>query len=1055
MMHTLSITTKFYLHLSLIFILIQGVSAQNHQVIDSLSQVLETDVSDKKRVDTYNSIAQEYSYTDSLATSKYVNQAIELAEQISYSEGKIDALSTLAWITVVKGHPIDAEIRYKRIMQKADSMGYLSGKAGAYHGMGVCAMAQGRGKEALDYFNRSLKIYEKLGDQQAMANTFNSLGIVYRSRSANKKSRYYFNQSLEIREKLGPKREMARVLINISSTFGIEGNYRKQLDYTLRALSISKELGDSVTLHNAYYALGTFYKTQGELDKALNNYKNSLKISQNVNRGGMALSLSGIGTIFLIQKDYEKANHYFIEFLRLSKAIENKSLIVKAYTNLGDVHEVKGEYLTAISYYEKALGIAEELGSLSIKNASLISIGKIHRKEDKPLLAKKYLEEALRISTEIGDLNNIKEAAYQLSELGQVLGNYQSAYENHVVYKQYADSLFNEDQTKAVARLEAEYEYDQEKDSIEFANVQERLILNQTIDKQRNRQNLTLAGVGILIAIIFILYRFYQSRQQANRLLQLQRDEIEQQRNELASLDHAKSRFFANISHELRTPLTLISAPLEAALPKSAHMPSLQNDLKLMKANTSKLQRLVDDILELSKLEFDKVKEHAQEVAIHSLLRRTADNFRSLAQSLGIRYEISLEGLPKDYLYLDPRMLEKVVNNMLSNSLKYTDEHGLVELQAERQADRLLIKVIDNGAGISEEDLPHIFNRYYQGKEPNTPFQQGTGIGLALAKEYTRLMGGDLIVESSLGKGSTFILQLPYIQASMPKEAEQKPGETITESVAAYEPLLPVLETGQTTKRHILVVEDHAEMQHFLKNLLATRYEVGIAFHGKQALNYLEAYAVDLIISDVMMPVMDGFEMLKHVREHKRYQYIPMIMLTALNDEHYRLKALSIGVDDYLAKPFSQKELLARVENMLARQNVRKMMFKETDHEEAQTSILEVDGNGKKGEKTFIQQVEELILAELENEAFHLDDVASTFNLGESQFRRRVKKITGLTPKKYQREVALQKARRLIEEEVYDNLTAVAFSVGIRNATRFSEYYEQRFGIDPRIYFHQ
>ncbi|MEL7421585.1 MAG: tetratricopeptide repeat protein [Bacteroidota bacterium] len=1055
MMHPLSIPIKFYIHLSLIFILTQGVLAQNQQTVDSLLQVLETDVSDKKKVDTYNLIAREYSYTDSLTTAKYVNQAIELAEQISYPEGKINALSTIAWVIAVKGYPVDAEMRYKRIIQKADSMGYASGKARAYHKMGVCAIIQGRGKESLDYIKQSLEIYEKLGDQREIANTSNTLGATYRGQADYNKSLYYLKKSLKIYEALGPKSELARVLFNLSLVYGKEGNYKRQLDHILRALDISNELGDLVALHNTYYALGTFYKNQGEYDKALENFKSSLKISQNVNRGGMATSISQIGKIFLIQKDYEKANEYFIQFLELTKELANKTLSVSAYANLGDVHEAKGEYSTAMSYYEQALGIAEEIGALSTRNTLLISVGKIHMEEGKPLLAKKYLEEALRISQEIGDLKNIKEAAYQLSEVEQVLGNYQSAYDKHVLYKQYADSLFNEDQTKAIARLEAEYEYDQEKDSIAFANAQERLILNQTIDQQRNRQNLTLAGIGILFVIIFILYRFFQSRQRANKLLQLQRDEIEQQRNELASLDHAKSRFFANISHELRTPLTLISAPLEAALPKSAQMPSLQRDLKLMKANTNKLRSLVDDILELSKLEFDKVKENAQEVAIHSLLHRTADNFRSLAQSLGIRYELSLEGLPKDYLHLDPRMLEKVVNNMLSNSLKYTDEHGLVELKAERQEERLLIKVIDNGAGISEEDLPHIFNRYYQGKKPNTPFQQGTGIGLALAKEYTRLMGGDLTVESSLGKGSTFILQLPYVQASMPKEAEQQAVEAITESVDAYEPLLPILETGQTRKLHILVVEDHAEMQHFLKNLLASHYEVGIAFHGKQALNYLEEHSVDMIISDVMMPVMGGFELLKHVREHKRYQGIPVIMLTALNDEHYRLKALSIGVDDYLPKPFSPEELLARVGNMLARQNARKMMFEETDQEEAQTPIPEVDGNAKKGNKTFIQQLEELILAELENEEFHLDDVASAFNLGESQFRRRVKKITGLTPKKYQREVALQKARRLIEEGVYDNLTAVAFSAGIRNATRFSEYYEQRFGINPRIYFHQ
>ncbi|MEQ9298081.1 MAG: response regulator, partial [Cyclobacteriaceae bacterium] len=357
-----------------------------------------------------------------------------------------------------------------------------------------------------------------------------------------------------------------------------------------------------------------------------------------------------------------------------------------------------------------------------------------------------------------------------------------------------------------------------------------------------------------------------------------------------------------------------------------------------------------------------------------------------------------------------------------------------------------------------EADLPHIFDRYFQSKQPDAPLQGGTGIGLALSQELATLMGGDLTVESELGKGSTFTLTLPLKTAEASDAKRQLTAAPSAGTEDAYE-ALPDPRYTPNKARKILFVEDNADMQTYVSDMLSKYYNVTLASNGKKALDLLAKQEVDLIISDVMMPEMDGYTLVEAIKGQDKFRHIPIVMLTALNFEDRKLQALAIGVDDYLTKPFSPSELMARVENLITRQEARKAWASEAAAQDAEVAevgselTLEDYNIFYKADHDWLKQFESSVKDQLSKGTFDLDELADQSHVSKRQLQRKLKKLTGMTPKQYHQEVALQKARMYLEDDTYGNVTAVGLAVGMSNPSRFSELYLERFGKKPAEYF--
>jgi len=398
------------------------------------------------------------------------------------------------------------------------------------------------------------------------------------------------------------------------------------------------------------------------------------------------------------------------------------------------------------------------------------------------------------------------------------------------------------------------------------------------------------------------------------------RELIQSQADRLKELDQVKSRFFANISHELRTPLTLINAPLEKLISeKKIEDPDVRQTLESIKKNGVSLLSLVEEILDLAKLDAGKLKLVQNPVRICNCLRELCEEFDLGFREKGVSFEHNIQVDMGLAVILDENKCGKIMKNLLSNALKFTPKGGEVAviLKHIEATGMLSLMVTDTGKGIHPNDLPYIFDRYYQSEQPGKKAEGGTGIGLALALELARLQGGDLTATSELGQGSSFELTVPYkeVAPELVKELIKVDNQSLEAALAdTIERYNAKFEIDQPT---LLVTEDHAEMREFIVDALAPYFNIIQAPNGVVALQSLEAQNVDILISDVMMPQMDGFELLTAVRKDERLHDLSVIMLTARADEEDKLFALTLGIDDYITKPFSAAEFLARIKNIL------------------------------------------------------------------------------------------------------------------------------------------
>ena len=566
---------------------------------------------------------------------------------------------------------------------------------------------------------------------------------------------------------------------------------------------------------------------------------------------------------------------------------------------------------------------------------------------------------------------------------------------------------------------------------------------------------LLIIGLGVLfLALGAYRYRIY-SLKKSKRVLQQEinlatvkiledKKVIEGQAEQLRHLDKVKSDFYANVSHELRTPLTLIMGPIQSVISAKKVDDSTRQLLALALRQGRHLLGLINELLDLSKLDAGRMGLSPQTFELHHFLQQQITLFENIAEKKGIQLNMDYDLESPFYLILDQKKLEKILNNLLGNALKFTQQFGQVNLLVRKFEERIYFQVSDNGRGIPATDLAHVFDRYYQVKTKGVS-EGGTGIGLALCKEFVNMMGGRIEVESVLGKGSSFSVEIPY-QAVPKQELDRFIGEEKEkESQKGDYGQVPIATSSiQASKTKILVVEDHPELQSYLHYILDPLGEVTIAENGIQALEKLKNNSFSLILSDIMMPEMDGFQLLEFLKGSDEYRHIPVVMLTAKADTADRLKALRIGVDDYLLKPFYEAELVARVENLLANVN-QKQVPGDAESESSAPQILRY-------EQEWLINLESTIQDKLGDFNLTAEVLASSMAMSRARFFREIKRLTGLTPNQYLMEARFQKARKLLELGEVSSVKAASYEVGFKQVKYFSQQFKKRFGRLPSEY---
>lgn len=571
----------------------------------------------------------------------------------------------------------------------------------------------------------------------------------------------------------------------------------------------------------------------------------------------------------------------------------------------------------------------------------------------------------------------------------------------------------------------------------------------------------------ILIFSMGLAYRQKQqelAKQQADfalresRLLQ-EKKQLEAER--LQELNDFKSRFFTNITHEFRTPLTVMLGMGEQ-LAKVEKDESKRSQIHLLKRNGENLLRLVNEILDLAKLESNIIKINYIQGDILAYTKYIAESLHSLAnaQNLMLRVESDQAKILMDY---DPERYLQIVHNLLSNAIKFTPSGGKVVLNVTtdlvglKDLPSLTIRVTDSGAGIPPDELPHIFERFFQAKNQEHAKAGGAGIGLSLTRELVKAMGGEISVESTVGVGTMFLVKLPITNNGVFSEKEASVDMEGRKTPAIKPPLLPSVPTASDDPNlpQILVIEDNPDVVEYLKTCLQNMnaregrpYQLDFAYNGQAGIEKAIETVPDLIISDVMMPFKDGYEALETLKNDERTSHIPIVLLTAKADAQSRLAGLRRGADAYLAKPFNQEELLVTVANLLELR--RKLQQKYQRNILATEPVAPISRPEAPAdmEDAFLQQVRAVIEANFSDDAFGLPQLCQKINMSRSQLFRKMKALTDVAPSDLIRSHRLNKAKALLESGTL-NVSEVAWEVGFKDPSYFSKLYQEEFGVMP------
>jgi len=527
----------------------------------------------------------------------------------------------------------------------------------------------------------------------------------------------------------------------------------------------------------------------------------------------------------------------------------------------------------------------------------------------------------------------------------------------------------------------------------------------------------------------------------------------------LKELDAFKSNFFTNISHDLRTPLTLILSPLKRLLKNGQFAPEETRQLHLMAQSGEQLKERIEEILALSRLEAGKLDLQETALELHSFLSRIVGNFESHARQTGIELQFDYQAPQPCYLLLDRNKLEKMLNNLLGNAHKFTPAGGKVMLAATTESfsngpkttalQFLTLKVSDTGRGIPLEDQPQVFNRYFQTSQKQAVAEGGTGIGLAIVREFTELMGGQVSLQSAPGEGSIFTVQLPFRLAEFGAnpEAEEEEPEVLADLAAPLKATAPV----SHNRTSVLVVEDNHALREYLDMILKPHYEVKTAANGRIAWEYCQQpdFNCQLILSDIMMPEMDGFALLEKIKSYSPTRLLPFIFLTARAGMEDRISAMRIGVDDYLLKPFDEEELLARVANLLHNYQERTAVAVVSETSAPFEPELEQAADAS---ELWVERLRTYTLENLSNPTFSVQQLTEAAGMGHSTFNEKMKQETGLTPNLFVREIRLIHARTLLETRACGSVQDVCRTVGFQKTAYFSQLFKERFGKNPSEY---
>lgn len=879
---------------------------------------------------------------------------------------------------------------------------------------------------------------------------------------------YHLDKALYYATEMDTPDLMGEVHSKLSGVYGMLNQKEKALFHASETLTLATQNKDWIGVGYASLNLGNIHFYSEEYDLAIRDFQKvdsilSIHKPLDISLGN---ALSNIGLIFLNQQQYGKAEEYFERAYLIfdEMAYENGVQVVKAH--VGKMHTMQNKFEDAVKELSESLEYFKKIGSTfkiaenytllgkafyeinekekafsalaeakllkeSVKDTigvleNLTTTGELRLRNNEPRKSLTIATEALLLAKKVPSLISQKNALLLIAQSHAALKNYEQSYLNYQEYSIVKDSLLKVQNLTEVQELEAKYQTDKKEQEITLLTTQKELLSKQ----KENQRNLLLGGLGVTTLTGIFLFFLYRNRQKTHRKLQ--------------ELDTAKSNFFANISHEFRTPLTLISAPIEKKLEDDTLSAEDRTDLEMVRRNSKRLLNLVDQLLDLAKLESGNLVLKVREGDLNLLLKSLASSFEHQAATHNNLFSVSLS-VPERGWY-DADALEKIVVNLLSNAFKYVTQNGKVSFTGEIRNEQLVLQVENDGEIAGNNSIDEVFKRFFQKEE----HREGVGIGLALVKELVSLHHGGITVKNTPQKTVLFEVVLPvsrneFSEAEISVDTEKRPGmviPSIENDTLVKETVTSIPEEDAPI---LLVVEDNMDVRAFIQSVFKKEYQVVEAVDGEEGIAKAEELIPDIIISDIMMPKVSGLGLCETLKKDERTSHIPIILLTAKTEEEAQYRGLETGADDYIVKPFNSKLLETRVRNLVAsRIQLRERYSQEVILKPKNIAISRVD-------EKFIEKVQAVMDQYLTNPDFSAEDFSSKVGMSRMQLHRKLKALIGLSTSELIRNERLKMAALLLQESDVQ-VAEICYQVGFNNPSYFAKCFKETYGCLPSEY---
>jgi signal transduction histidine kinase/DNA-binding response OmpR family regulator len=887
---------------------------------------------------------------------------------------------------------------------------------------------------------QGIELAQQMGNDTLLGEFYNAMGISHEKVGILDSAEYYYLLALE----KNPDIKMS-VYNNLGLAYIRRSNFGKSIEYLEVALAEAEALGNINAQAVIANNIGMSHRYLDNIEKGKSYALRALELKRQLgDERGMLFPLV---QLINLNMPLEEHKAYIDTALTLARKVEDPVFERLFTAKSAEVSIWEGRLQQALN---KLQPIYEQS-----KEAQSYDQSEIMRILSEAYFALKRYPEAERVARELLELGAAKNVNDEMQNARSLLmriyaaqAKYQAAFEIGTEYYEHRDSQQRQLNLDQLAALDAQLE--------DVEREKEIAALNSEL-KQKDIRRKWMIAVGALLVLISILLIYFRGRR-----IKAQKAMIEQEQQaarqlgamneKLKGLDQMKNRLFTNITHEFRTPLTVIlgmAEQLESSdeRDKSADL----RKLALIRRNGKSLLDLINQMLDLSKIEDNKLKVNFVQGDIIPYTKYITESFHSMANAQNILLKVNPK-VPEIVMDYDPEKIRQMLSNLLSNAIKYTPSGGKVSVtvdQLQTPIPQLYLSVKDNGAGIPAEELPHIFDRFYQSSDTIAQ-SGGTGIGLALTKELIKLLDGSIEVESKLGEGTTFTITLPITQQAAPAASPRK--ETATPVQASYlsaDALAPVQKpdgTATQDKPSLLIVEDNPDVVEYLSDCLQDTYKLDFAYNGRVGIEQAVDQVPDIIISDVMMPEKNGFELCDALKNDERTSHIPIVLLTARADVESRISGLRRGADAYLAKPFHRGELLAVLGQLVELRAKLRSRYVNLSAEAPQEQ--EVAEEEFVIEDAFIQKARLVVLEHLENATFGVQDFSQALGMSYPVVHRKLSALTGRSPSLFVRAIRLGEAKKLLENTDL-NVSEIAYDCGFNDPKFFSRVFSKEFGQSP------